>query len=408
VLSALAERQKAFCALVVVLSLYARADLHFHTPLLQEYEVAPRPELAQIFENIDPNKPVEMVLQGNAVGMFATRLDDVEVIAIVQTILSVGMKNLEHLDLRYHKISDAGATAISLLFQDAGEYTCALRSLHLQGNDITDSGCAKLCMNLTYNSTIEDVNLNGNPLGNEGGMAIAQMLSKNKCLKKLDIGNAELGTESVVALATVLKSNDTVQSLNIENPRLYSKQEESTIQLCKMLQVNSSLRELNLAKHQIRDYGARILAQHLLDNTSLEVLNLRCNEIGIGGGESLAALLIKSGGTGNACLAELNLASNRISDDGAFAFGAALRHPDTQLVKIDLSKNSIGDEGLVAVASGMEQNQVLTQLRLWGNKFDQPSAQDFHALFEGRFKYLALDCDFKTYIVDGEYHIAQV
>merc|ERR1711865_561820 len=107
------------------------------------------------------------------------------------------------------------------------------------------------------------------------------------------------------------------QSLNIENPRLYSKQEESTIQLCKMLQVNSSLRELNLAKHQIRDYGARILA------------------------------------------------SNRISDDGAFAFGAALRHPDTQLVKIDLSKNSIGDEGLVAVASGMEQNQVLTQLRLW-------------------------------------------
>merc|ERR1711865_1254286 len=176
----------------------------------------------------------------------------------------------------------------------------------------------------------------------------------------------ELGTESVVALATVLKSNDTVQSLNIENPRLYSKQEESTIQFCKMLQVNSSLRELNLAKHQIRDYGARILAQHLLDNTSLEVLNLRCNEIGIGGGESLAALLIKSGGTGNACLAELNL------------------------------------------ASGMEQNQVLTQLRLWGNKFDQPSAQDFHALSEGRFKYLALDCDFKTYIVDGEYHIAQV
>jgi Ran GTPase-activating protein (RanGAP) involved in mRNA processing and transport len=375
---------------------------------LQEYEVAPRPELCKIFDTIDPGAPLEMILQGNAVGMFTTRLDDVEVIAVVQTILSIGLKNLEHLDLRYHKISDAGATAISLLFQDAGDYTCALKSICLQGNDITESGCAKICMNLTYNSSIVDVNLNGNPLGNEGGMALAQMLSKNNTLQKLDIGNTELGTESVVALATVMKTNASITHLNMENPRLYSLQEESTVQICKMLQVNSSLRELNIAKHCIRDYGARILAQNLLDNATLQVLNLRCNDIGIGGGEALAALLIKSGGSGNTSLVELNLASNRISNDGAFAFGAALRHPDTQIGRLDLSKNSIEDEGLVAVARGMEDNQLLAQLRLWGNKFDQPSMRCFHDLFDGRFKYLDLDCDFKTYIVDGDYHIAQV
>lgn len=125
-------------------------------------------------------------------------------------------------------------------------------------------------------------------------------------------------------------------------------------------------------------------------------------------GVRLSALLIKSGGSGSSSLAELNLASNSISDDGAFAFGAALRHQDTQIGKLNLTKNGIGDEGLVAVARGMEENQVLSQLRLWGNKFDQPSAKCFHELFDGRFKYLALDCDFKTYIVDGEYHIAQV
>ena len=73
----------------------------------------------------------------------------------------------------------------------------------------------------------------------------------------------------------------------------------------------------------------------------------------------------------------------------------------------------------------MEENQILSQLKLWGNRFDQPSAKCFHELFEGghelnwdefnwtqyagRFKYLqmAFDCDFKIYVVDGEYHIAQ-
>ena len=110
----------------------------------------------------------------------------------------------------------------------------------------------------------------------------------------------------------------------------------------------------------------------------------RSNEIGIAGGEALAALLIKSGSSGNACLTELNLASNRISDDGAFAFGAALKHPYTQLVKLDLTKNSMCDDGLMAMARGMEANQVLSQLKLWGNKFDQPSAELFHSLFEGK------------------------
>jgi Ran GTPase-activating protein (RanGAP) involved in mRNA processing and transport len=359
----------------------------------EEYETPPRPEFAKIFESVDAAKTFSISVQGNCVGMFTKRLDDVEVIAMVQTIMSSGLDNLEHLDLRYHQIGDAGATALSLLFQvrgrvysflmtysilhryrftadsspifhlkDAGDYRCILKSLYLQGNDITEVGCAKLSMNLVFNTTILEVNLNGNPLGNEGGMAVAQMLSKNRTLKKLDIGNTELGTESIIALATVLKSNNVLTSLNIENPRLYSKQEESTHQLAKMIQVNRTLEELNMGKHAIRDHGARILAQSLLDNTSLTSINLRCNEIGIGGGEALAALLIKG-----CSVVDLSLASNRIADDGAFAFGAALKSEKAQesLLRLDLSKNGICDDGLVAIAAGMENNNNLAQLNLW-------------------------------------------
>jgi Ran GTPase-activating protein (RanGAP) involved in mRNA processing and transport len=203
----------------------------------EEYETVPRPEFAKIFEGVDASNAFSISVQGNSVGMFTKRLDDVEVIAMVQTIMSSGLDNLEHLDLRYHHIGDAGATALSLLFQDAGDYRCILKSLLLQGNSITEVGAAKLAMNLVFNTTIVELNLNGNPLGNEGGMAVAQMLSKNRTLRKLDIGNTELGTESIIALATVLKSNNVLTSLNIENPRLYSKQEESTHQLAKMMQV---------------------------------------------------------------------------------------------------------------------------------------------------------------------------
>jgi Ran GTPase-activating protein (RanGAP) involved in mRNA processing and transport len=367
-----------------------------------EFSVPPRPEIARIFENALPTEPFAIALPGNSLELFDGRLSDVDVIAMVQTILHGGYRNLESLDLSFHTLTDAAATAIALLLSDAGDYSCALRTLNLRGNDIGQKGCRKLCAALKRNTTVQFLSLNGNPVGNEGGMSVAAMLAKNTALLTLDLGNSEQGTESIIAMAAVLKQNATLSELNLENPRLFSLGEESTYQLAKMLQVNTTLCRLNLAKHKVRDDGARMLAQNLSQNSTLEELDLRCNEVGIAGGEALAALLMQPG----CALRTMNLASNRVNDDGALALGAALRR-NKALAALDLSKNGICDDGLVAIATGMETNDSLVDLRLWGNDFGQPSATMFHSLADRRFKYLDVRTDIRTNVVDGVVHVAQ-
>ena len=367
-----------------------------------EFSVTPRSEIAAIFESALPTEAFSIVLPGNSLELFDGRLNDVDVIAMVQAVLHGGYRNLEALDLSYHTLTDAAATAIALLLSDAGEYSCALRALNLRGNDIGQKGCRKLCTALKRNTTVQSLSLNGNPVGNEGGMSVAAMLAKNTALLSLDLGASEQGTESIIAMAAVLKQNTTLTELNLENPRLFSLGEESTYQLAKMLQANTSLVRLNLAKHKVRDDGARMLAQMLSQNDTLEELDLRCNEVGIAGGEALAALLMQPG----CAVRTLNLASNRLHDDGALAVGAALRR-NTTLAGLDLSKNGIADDGLVAIATGMETNDSLVELRLWGNDFGQPSAAMFHSLADRRFKYLDVNTDIRTNIVDGVVHVAQ-
>lgn len=111
------------------------------------------------------------------------------------------------------------------------------------------------------------------------------------------------------------------------------------------------------------------------------------NEIGALGGEAFAALLIRG-----VPLRRINLAANRIHDDGARAFAAALRfNPGLEEWvlpaaiggcaahavavsyvaacarprRLDLRNNGIEDDGLCALAQGMEANSNLRMLLLW-------------------------------------------
>jgi hypothetical protein len=83
----------------------------------QEYNVDARPMVAQIFASMDESWDGSISLPGNSIPLFGNRLSDVEVIAMVQTILHSNVQNLTELDLSYHTLSDSGAMALSLLFQ---------------------------------------------------------------------------------------------------------------------------------------------------------------------------------------------------------------------------------------------------------------------------------------------------
>lgn len=146
----------------------------------------------------------------------------------------------------------------------------------------------------------------------------------------------------------------------------------------------------------MRDDGAASIAQYMEDNTNIKLLDLRANEVSIAGAEALAILLMKG-----ACgLSALNLAGNKIQDQGAHALGVALRTCRT-LVDLDVRNNSIGNSGLLAIADAMNQNTAIQRLQVFGNKFEEAAADAFSELVTNRFSYFQVECDVRPYIVDG-------
>lgn len=367
-------------------------------------DVKPRDELLSVLNTAAATgaDTVDVVpLNGNSKTMFNNRMKDKDVEALVDTLMT-GAVVLSNLDLSYNHITDKGAEHIARMLRDSDTYACAVEHLDLRGNSIGVDGCRAISKAMSNNASVQSLNLNNNPIGNEGGMAVAEMLYSNGALQSLDIGNCDIGTETLIALATVMRTNSTLQHLNIENARVFSRQEDSTYHLCRMLQANRTLASLNLGKHKVVDFGAALLAEHIEGNRSLFALTLRSNKIAGVGGRALATLL-----TRECSLETLDLDDNAIGDEGALAMAEALRVNKTLRI-LTLRNNSIGDAGLAAIAGALEESGTIMQLALWGNHFGAKAKAAFHRLFEGRLKYMPIDIDFKSYLVDGEVHLAKV
>ena len=93
-------------------------------------------------------------------------------------------------------------------------------------------------------------------------------------------------------------------------------------------------------------------------NTSLTSLDLSNNSIGDEGASSLSDALRV-----NTSLTSLNLPGNSIGDEGASSLSEALR-VNTSLTSLDLSNNSIGVEGASSLSEALRVNTSLTSLNL--------------------------------------------
>ena len=113
----------------------------------------------------------------------------------------------------------------------------------------------------------------------------------------------------------------------------------------RILANNKTLISLDLAHNRIGDEGAQALAS----NTTLTSLNLSCNEISSEGVQAFAR---------NTTLISLNLCNNQIKARGTQAFAN-----NTTLISLDLSGNQINAKGAQTLAS----NTTLTSLDLSKN-----------------------------------------
>jgi Ran GTPase-activating protein (RanGAP) involved in mRNA processing and transport len=127
------------------------------------------------------------------------------------------------------------------------------------------------------------------------------------------------------------------------------------------VQVNTCVRTLDLADNYIGDIGAETIGDVLKVNTSIEYLDLADNHIRFAGCAALASVLAPRVSN----LAKLFLRHNGIGDQECAALAKALMDNEA-LQLLDISDNHIGDRGAVALGAMLSVNaglEVCIQLR---------------------------------------------
>jgi len=213
----------------------------------------------------------------------------------------------------------------------------SLNSLDLSHNNIRNNGVEKLAQ-LTCLTELTSLKLRHNNIFNNGATIIANKLLK--FLTSIDLSHNMIGSEGVTSLAAAM----------------------------------SELKELNIANNRIGPEGATSLAKALKSNINLTNLNIASNRIAPKGAKSLTEAL------NSARLVSLNLSNNYIGDNGAsyfaHAFFKGLRMTDNHILQfkglfitdLNLSSNNIGDIGVITLARGLENGNLLVHLNLANNK----------------------------------------
>jgi Ran GTPase-activating protein (RanGAP) involved in mRNA processing and transport len=141
------------------------------------------------------------------------------------------------------------------------------------------------------------------------------------------------------------------------------------------LLIHAKLHTLDLSDNACGDHGSEALAVLVCSSPALRVLKLQRNNVGPAGAAVLAAALVPYA-QGHCCsdgaphrrnavaLAELDLSHNRIGDDGARSFAAALGSRACALRALDLSCNVITSRGARRLAAALPANRALESLRV--------------------------------------------
>eukprot|EP01062_Namystynia_karyoxenos_P072124 TRINITY_DN6801_c0_g2_i4.p1 TRINITY_DN6801_c0_g2~~TRINITY_DN6801_c0_g2_i4.p1 ORF type:complete len:1036 (+),score=284.65 TRINITY_DN6801_c0_g2_i4:77-3109(+) len=237
--------------------------------------------------------------------------------------------------------------------------------------DLSDAGLRErsagvVASILRDNESFTLLDLSGNCIRNAGAGAVARLLRGNDNLVHLALRSCGIGPGGAAALAGALRSaNRTLTSLDLSGSAGGSRNligPQGAAAIATALLENGVLAALNLACCGLGQRGARLLAPGL-GCCSLQEVDLSRNAIGPDGGVAVATGLAPC-----SALRALRLRGNAMRDKGVAAVAGAAREP---LETLDLGENDFTAVGLRAVAPLASQLPTLRDLNLDSNAITQ-------------------------------------
>ena len=347
-------------------------------------------------------------------------------------------KELQYLDISNNNILDNGVIAISECMKkhsklqqlvisgnnisskgthqlaEAVKINTTLRSLDISNNKISSDGVKFINDCLKLNCTLKELNLSENEITNEGVMELSEAIRMNMTLLKLNMSKNWITIDGILNfLETINNGKFVIQSLNITHNNVTKsgliKIEQSIKKLSFPLEVFASWNEIkdeNVAVlkstikclsynshndsiecsdikedewslHNISniEYRATFLCDCLKEDNTLQSLDLSENIIFTDNKSRCIANVVRMTKAIqiNSTVQKLNMSYNSISDDGAAAISDSLKI-NVSLQELDLAGNNIITEGAIKIAEAIQVTKTLQKLNLYNNNISDDGA----------------------------------
>ena len=342
-------------------------------------------------------------------------------------------KTLQKLDISNNKIHVDGAKAIAQALLE----NRTLLTLDISNNNICFNGTKHISDCIKKNLILLELIISNNSLFAEGAKLIAEAIQVNKILQKLDISSNKISDKGATFISDCLKHNKSLQELNLSKNEITNKGLETLseailinlalvkldlsknfittkgiVDFLKIVSNKSVLRFLNFAYNNVTKCGLRRLTQcikvfkmyiscnviadknadilkstvsclsydRLVDTTTCSIIEVNVWPLSsISNVEHRAAFLSE-------CLKENDtLQSFKLHDksiinyQSSFILIAEAIQISTTMQKLDLSNNSISDDGAAVISNSLKMNTSLQELKLKHNKITDKGT---HLIFE--------------------------
>ncbi|KAL8530637.1 hypothetical protein ACS0TY_007611 [Phlomoides rotata] len=225
--------------------------------------------------------------------------------------------------------------------------TNKLRVLQFHNNMTGDEGAISISEIVSNSPLLEDFRCSCTRVDSEGGIALAKALGKCIHLKKLDLQDNMFGVDAGLALSEALSAF-------------------------------SGLSEIYLSYLNLADEGSIALGNALkVSAPSLEVLDMAGNEI-----TAKAAPVLASCIASKQFLAKLNLSENSLKDEGAILIAKALEEGHGQLCEVDLNTNMIRRAGARCLAQAVVGKPGFKFLNIDGNFISDEGIDEVKDIFK--------------------------
>ena len=311
---------------------------------------------------------------------------------------------LKKLDLSYNILSDDGATLISSCLKcnnllelnishnnitnkaiknitEFIQVNTTLKKLDLSYNILSDDGATLISSCLKCNNLLE-LNISHNGITDKGTKEIAEAIEISLTLQNIDISRNHISVEGLVYFMEAVKNNCTLQVVNITHNNV-TRSGFTSIKQCienlHQIKFYASWNEISWSK-KIKKHVlmSRISSSCAPDKIDDDVWSFKGRE------HPLYFMFFSECLKEDDTLQELDLSQSqpswmrRISDDitseEARMIGEAIKVNKT-LQKLDISNNSISDDGAAAISDSLKFNISLQELDMSYNEITNVGAK---------------------------------